>query len=481
MSSFNHSRLMVLGAATVLLAGCGGGGGSDDGFPGGGSDPHTSVLIGKVVGTDGGPIPGATVTFDSGGQATTLSQGGFQITDLARGVHRISARTTVDGVSYTGSTQVLTTQDTTTSNAIVQVSPTNQQFTISGSVADSFGRSLRDARVFVAVPVTAPTSNGDVQSLVAFTDTNGNYQIRNVPKTNPNYNVAASLLGFQNIVRGMGPLTVGQTNVTQNFTLQQSTNQSTLTPQLLSAQSFTQPSSVLTPSVRSGAEAHAKSTGGVYEKIRRALNPAYAQAVSSLHPALQIKSLRTQSHLAGFGSYAISVDLFFNENARNSLSGFRVYRGDGNAALTAYDFLQDPLANSFTDLSPSYFADQSYKFALSAVNTDSTETGLSSSATVVPLSQMILTQPIQGSTINNPLTVSWQGVNGADSYAVFIYNEYPTDSSVPIVQNTSLGAAVRTFTPSGTFTTGDYWVVAAASADAGAEISVSQITRVHVR
>ena len=440
----------------------------------------SGLLIGKVVGSDGGPIPGAQVTADEGEQATTLSQGAFQLTNLSTGIHRIFAQTSVAGVTETGSTEALINSNQTTSNAIVQLSPSNQQITVAGSVTDSFGRSLRDARVFLSVPVSAPASNGDVQSLVAFTDSNGNYQIRNVPLSNPNYSIGASLLGYQNVLTNLGGVSAGQ-NRTMNFQLVASTNQSTLTPQNLSAQAFTQPSSVLSPQARTGSHAHAAVASGVYEQIRRALSPAYARAVSGLHSASQIKSLRTQNHVSDFGSYAISMDLLFDESARSSLSGFRVYRADGNAQLTAYDFLQDPLANSFTDLDPTYFADQAYRFAVSAVNTDSNETGLSNTATVTPLGQMLLDQPGQNQAVNNPLTVSWQGVNGATSYAVFVYNEYPTDGSVPLAKNLNLPATARGYTLPGTFTSGDYWVVAAASADSGAEISVSQITVVHVR
>ncbi|BDI28332.1 hypothetical protein CCAX7_003830 [Capsulimonas corticalis] len=481
MSSVQPARLIALGFFAAFLAGCGGGGGLDNGNPGGGGgDPNTAVLVGKVVGSDGGPIPGAIVTIDDGNQTTTLSQGGFQLTNLAPGVHRLYAQTNVAGANYTGSTQVLTNSSTTTSNAIIQLSPSGQQATIVGSVSDSSGRPLRDARVFLGVPVSSPTSNGDVQSLVAFADNNGNYRIPNVPTTNPSYTLTASLLGYQNGTSNLSGLSSGQTR-TMNFGLARSFNQSTLTPTNLSAQSFTQPSTALSANARSGAQAHAASQGSVYNQIRRTLSPAYAQAVSGLHPALQIKALRTQSHVAGFGSYAVSVDLFFDESSRTSLSGFRVYRGDGNAALTAYDFLQDPVANTFTDLDPSYFADQQYRFAVSAVNTDSSETGLSNTATVVPLGQMLLSQPGQNQTLNNPLTVSWQSVNGATAYAVFAYNEYPTDGSVPIAKNTTLAASARSYTFPGNFTTGDYWIVAAASADSGAEISVSQITNVHVR
>lgn len=481
MSTMQPARLIALGFFAAFLAGCGGGGGSDNGYGGGGGGGGSSVgvLVGKVVGSDGGPIPGAQVSVD-GMQATALSQGGFQVTGLSTGVHRVYAQTNVRGATYSGSTQVLINSNQTTSNAIVSLSPSSEQGVISGTVVDSSGRGLRDARVFLSVPVS--TSNVGFQSVVAFTDGNGQYQLQNVSASNKTpYMLAASLLGYQNDSVTFTGLGSGQTRG-ENFQLAPSSNQSTLTPQNLTAQSFTQPSSVLTPQARAGAQAHTAVAGGsVYEQIRRTLSPAYARAVSGLHPASQIKTLRTQSHLTGFGNYAVSTDLLFDESARDSLSGFRVYEADGNAQLTAYDFLQDPLANSFTDLNPAYVADQSYRFAVSAVNTDSNETGLSNTATVVPLSQMILDQPGQNQTINNPLTVSWQGVNGASAYAVFVYNEYPTDGSVTVAKNQNLTAGDRGYTFPGNFASGDYWVVAAASADNGAELSVSQITLVHIR
>ena len=144
--------LTALGVA--LLAGCGGGGGGGNGSTtiggttgttgttGGntGVSPADASIIGKVLDTSGNPIPGATVVPDSGGAlATTLSQGGYRLDGVTPGVHRLTAAVTSHGISYTGSTEVFAQSQSVTSNANIEMAPTGQQATITGTVQDTSG------------------------------------------------------------------------------------------------------------------------------------------------------------------------------------------------------------------------------------------------------------------------------------------------------------------------------------------------------
>ncbi len=487
MQKFHIAVALTVGTLVVLTSGCGGGGGSGSPATGGngGTYPYpsggSSIVLGKVVDISGNAVPGASVAADTGQSAATLSQGGFRLDGVPAGVRRIRVSTQQNGTTYTGSTQVLSlsaSPSLTVSNANVQVSPTGQQATVTGTVRNPDGQPLAGVRVYLGVFVSPGTAanngtDGSVASLVAFADANGVYRLENipVPTAQSSYTEAASLLGYQNTRVGINNLRPGETR-TQDIILGGASGQTGPTPTNVAAFTFTQPGEA--PQAHAVGLSASASPAAAYEQIRRAVSPAYAQRATGEHASAHT---RLKAHATPFGAFAINADVFFDNAQPDSVSGFKIYTSTGNAQLTAYDFLQDPLANVYTDLDPAYVPNQQYNFAVSAVNTTNGESGLSAASAVVPLDGQTLVGPQNGQTTQNPVTVGWNRINGADNYSVFVYPQFPGVGVAGAQYNANSGANTLTLP---NMASGDYYYVVAGSRGDGSAVTVSPITRIHV-
>ena len=517
----NHSatsrgalRLLTAGSAallsTSLLAGCGGGGGN--GNSGGGTTTGTSStgtsttgtntgagntaqIAGKVTDTSGRGIPGVSIAVDTGGQITsTISTGGYRLTNLSGQVaHRVTATVTLNGVAYSGSTEVFTQTGSLVSNGNILLSQTNQQATVEGYVTTASGSPVAGASVYLAVPNAATAStSGTYSSLGAFTDSTGFYQIPNVPASLPSGSLlmtaASATTANANATIPQNSVTVGSV-VTQNFTLTASASTAADVPVLGAAMAFTQPLDGLTTSALKARLASGPlSSGTVYETLRRALSPSYAALAS------QRRSLgkRLASHAVA-GSYAVETDLAFNAPASTdtSLLGYYVYRTTGTLAsnpiteATAdyYDTLYDPLANYYADITAStdtitntttapYAAGTTYNFAMSALYPVTTasgptgETAISNAVSITPLSLLTLNAPAAGATVISPVTISWNPVANATSYYVYVYSQYPGIGTAPLNSTQTplpAGTSGATLTLTGGGAT--YYVVVVATAD----------------
>ncbi len=465
-AAFVHRRapFLLLGAAgAALLAGCGGGGNGNNGSGTGttgiiGTTSNTGVVgttggtgvtlgnasvIGKVTDSQGQGQPGVSVIVSGGGiGATSLSQGGYRLDGLNGGsIYTLSAAVTNAGVSYTGSTQVITQSNSLVSNANIILSDSTQQAAVAGIVTGTGGQPVAGVRVFLALPVPGSSaSGGNYSSLLAITDANGHYVINNVPVTaSSGVVVAASAPNFANATGTLPTLQPGGV-YNQNFTLAASTGQNVNTPAIFAVLSSTEPVNAFGASARQG---HAAASGSVYEAIRRQVSPAWARLAGKRGTV----GKRRIAHLGALG-YAVETDLGFdNPTQPGSVLNETVYRTQGTASPVTksdadfYDNLADPLASYFTDLS---FPDSTvnptsasvqYNYALTATNTDGTESPLSQVFSVVPLAPLTLTQPTPGQSSSGTPTISWTQVTGVTSYFVYIYDQFPTIGSTPVAMS----------------------------------------------
>lgn len=505
--------LLTAGSAALLsaslLAGCGGGG--SNGNSGGGTTTtgtsstgtstgttgtntgagNTAQIAGKVTDTSGRGIPGVSIAVDTGGQITsTISTGGYRLTNLSGQVaHRVTATVTLNGVAYSGSTEVFTQTGSLVSNGNILLSQTNQQATVEGYVTTASGSPVAGASVYLAVPNAATAStSGTYSSLAAFTDSTGFYQIPNVPASLPTGSLlmtaASATTANANATIPQNSVTVGSV-VTQNFTLTASASTAADVPVLGAAMAFTQPLDGLTTSALKARLASGPlSSGTVYETLRRALSPSYAALAS------QRRSLgkRLASHAVA-GSYAVETDLAFNAPASTdtSLLGYYVYRTTGplasnpitEATADFYDSLIDPLANYYADITAStdtitapYAAGTTYNFAMSALYPVTTasgptgETAISNAVSITPLSVLNLTAPTASATVISPVTISWNPVANATSYYVYVYSQYPGIGAAPLNSTQTplpAGTSGATLTLTGGGAT--YYVVVVATAD----------------
>ena len=473
--------LPVLTLGTVLLAGCGGGGGgnNNNGTPvigpgtgtGNGGIPVSgnASVVGRVTDAQGGSVVGATVSADTGGQiAITLSQGGYRLDGISGNVvHKINAAVTLNNIVYTGATQVLPQSNLVVSNANITLSPSTSQASVSGTVRDKNGAAVPGARVFLS-PSNAGSASatGSYSSLIAYTDSNGFYSITNIPVTSASAGailVTASVERAVNKTASLSSLQAGG-GYNADFTLDTAANQAVTAPALVAVTSATEPTSALGANVLGAnvlganalqARAASASSGSVYEALRRQFSPAYALMARSGRVA---SGKRLQAH--ALGQYAVQVDVAFDPQPGGSVLSYGVYRAAGTVTPVQssndtylYDTLTDPLANYFTDLTFSgeainssgqgpYTPGVQYNFALSAINTNGTESGLSSVFSLVPLGPLNISLPQTGQPSPNPVTITWNPVSGAARYFVFVYEQFPSINSTPVATSPLSGAAV---------------------------------------
>ena len=276
-----------------------------------------------------------------------------------------------------------------------------------------------------------------------------------------------------------------------SFQLAAASGQSVVTPTNLSAQAFTQPGTGLAASVARKPQAAAAGLNSFYESLRRRLSPAYARAAASRHLAVHRQTLKLSPRNSVFGQYAIETDLSFDNTQSSNLSGFTIYRTQGSTLPTqspadAYDFLQDPLANFYTDLDPSYVSNQQVNFAVSATNTARAEGALSAPVSITPLDLLTVIQPQAGDTVTSLPAFAWNPVSGVAGYRLFIYNQFPSinstdnlalDSGATLIAATITSVVLLKPLPGGQ----DYYVVVAGVNSASTAITLSQITRFHVQ
>ena len=506
--------LLLTTGSAALLAGCGGGGsnGNTGGIgttgttntgtatnSGGTTNTGTnnqSQVAGKVTDISGKGVPGVSIAVDSGGQITsTITTGGYRLTNLSGGVaHKISAFATVNGVQYSGSTQVYTALDAATgqaglaTNGNILLSPVTQQTTVQGTVRDTTGKPVSGAGVYLAVPIS--TGTGNYSSLAAFTDSAGVYVIANVPASGlppGGLLLTASTSGAANqtVTLAQSSVTPGNT-VVQNFTLAAlGAGAAADTPTVLAAMSYTQPSSGLTTSaLQARLSSGSLASGTVYETLRRSLSPTYAAYTSRRHAFGKRLASRATT-----GGYAIEMDLAFNPPAatNTNLGYYNIYRTTGALPVVGiieskdnfYDTLFDPLASYYTDVTATtdavgtisnfnpYTGGTTYNFAMSSVSTTKSESPISTPAvTITPLGPLTLNAPIVNSAVTSPVTLSWTPVTGATHYFVYIYAQFPGIHSSAINPNpaalpTGTSSATVTLTGGGT----TYYAIVVATAD----------------
>lgn len=503
-------------SAAALLSGCGGGGGGGSApNNGGNTTSNVSSVFGKIVDTSGSAVPSAIVDLDGQTATATFVQGGYEIDNVKPGFHVVTVSTSVNGVTYTGATDVgVPSVSTRITNANVIVAPANEQAAVGGFVTDANGRPVAGARVlfetaFAASPGVGPSAPPSTTAIVAYTASNGEYQIggENVngssvaepglpvvqgsshsPRT---YTITASSLPvnnatYRNATTVTQTFTAGESLVPNtsgsgglNFQLQNSASNTGLTPNINFVQALTQPDlqAVYTPQVNPAAVAAA------IQNVRVRVSPEYAQWLANKHAAAQIKRVTTAAipH-ATASNYTVEMDVFFslpgdtggslNPN-RSELAGFNIYndapRTNNNLnQMTLYDVLIDPLANYWADPdlaagTATYSVDTQYDFAVQSVANDgSTGLGTSASVPATPLSFVNLSQPADPNDQNGQVTqlaadptFQWSAVdpnqpsvsnNRVANYYVFVYSSFPGVSTTPLYASSALPGNVDSFT-----------------------------------
>lgn len=418
----------------ICVSGCGGATNRQDFGPPG-------EVSGVVFDAEGNVVRGATVSvLDRGITTVTNSSGTYILHDVPAEDLIVQARASQGGMNYVGENLARVFSQDRAKSVNIVVSADNNLASIHGNVQDSGGGVVSGARVFAI-------GQNNLSSSMALTDNNGNFSIHNLP-AGITYQLSASAPDFQSDGTVV-TLSAGD-DKTENFILHETTGVSTLAaPANVSAIAWTSPDD----STRSIGAASA------YEQIKRLYDPERAARakVTRLTPEGDI----------------VEVDLTWDTVTSDFLLGYGIYRAQGTVGtLAADDFLRDPLAQFYADTDSSLQEQATYSYAVTAVNTDRTESAQSTRAVVSTLGPTFLLSP----TVT-PLTFHWEPVSGAQNYVVFVFDQQPSVGVNSIWSNSASPTASTSIVYAGpALTTGHkYYYVVLALANSNASRSISPV------
>ncbi|MBS1724006.1 MAG: carboxypeptidase regulatory-like domain-containing protein [Armatimonadetes bacterium] len=369
---------VLLALTGVLVIGCGGE-----------SVSKTSSILGTVLDIDNNPVRDALVTTRFGSTRTSPT-GAYTLPAQGNGAVEVTASLSRNGVQYRGRATAFDYVNERTQSVNIIVGPVNELGSISGNVQDRFGNALQDASVFAY--------NGAGSSVRVFSDENGDYQFRDLVG-GVTYTVLAGGQGFRSdstqIILGTSD------SRTANFVLDDPGLPNLQPPQNVFATSWVSPS-----------DATRLPKGSPYDAIKKLIDPKYKG-----HK--QGKASRAPSGMQ------VEVDLEWDEQRFPDLLGYGIYRAaSSNGALTGVDFLPEPLAAFYVDMDVQ--PNTTYSHCLTTISAafpdfpDQTESDLSTRVVSQTLDKLNLSNPTL-----NPLTFRWQSGSGADSFVVFVFDEFP--------------------------------------------------------
>lgn len=427
----SYLPLLAAAALTMTLA-CGGT------VPG--TFDGTGEVSGVVFDESGNPVRGATVWADEGARPETLSNssGSYVLRDVPALDTVIRAEIEKDGQTFVGQNVSRTFDAERTRSINIVLHRSDRLASIHGTVRTSDGARVGGARVFAIASA--------LSSAMAITDIDGNYVMRQLG-ADEDYQVSANAPDLRTDSTGVGLLPGEDRRV--DFTLVPDGLVSTISPPSgLEAISWTSP----LEATRSAQASQAT------EAVKRIMEPRRKAA--------------SETRLTNNGNL-IEVDLFWNPIVNNTLLGYGVYRANGEfGALVGIDFYRDPLAEFYADADDALLEQQIYSYALTSINSDSEEGNFSSRVSVETLGDMVALQPLF-----SPLRFRWDPANGAESYVVFLFDEYP-GIAVSSIWSNSAAPATGTqvaYTGPGLTSGNTYYFVVVGLANGDASRTISEV------
>ncbi|MBP6964035.1 MAG: carboxypeptidase regulatory-like domain-containing protein [Armatimonadetes bacterium] len=419
MKSFESRMILMLFAvsfAAAMVAGCGG-------------TTSSSAVHGTVSDIERNVVIDARVWI--GGQQTrSLASGAFRLPNAPSGWQTIRASATVNGATWEGTTAVEVLRDGPTMNANIVLSPASQQTSIEGYVKDSTGKGVSGARVLLTTRLLRPSDSsaydGPYGSIVAVTDGNGRYTMRDVP-LGLSAVISASKVAFENDEVEIPNIT---SSMWVDFRLYESTLDTPEPPTLEYIESYTMPN----PLTRS-LSASSVSGSNPYDAVRAFTSERFREALKTRkQPEKQTMAVRAVSP-----DSLIEIDLYWNAldaNLSKYLAGYGIYRKVGSAARQAIDFVRDPYANFYGDMGGEIEPGLSYYYRVSAVHTefldrwnewiDESESNWSNELSVTPLGYLRSSLPANGGSVSGNPLFTWQALSRAVAYSVYLYDRFPT-------------------------------------------------------
>jgi hypothetical protein len=169
-------------------------------------------------------------------------------------------------------------------------------------------------------------------------------------------------------------------------------------------------------------------------EITRGVEAEALEAVKRIYDP-RMGQPRATSRLSQGGNW-LEADLFWDPVISTQLLGYGIYRGtNSTGALPSLDFYRDVYATFYADLDTNLVQGPTYYYEITALNTEYPDTGNSESAHsnrygVTAIGDLELLSVQQG-----PLTFRWVAATGAETYSVFLFDEYPAIGSATFWQS----------------------------------------------
>lgn len=443
MKSLRWPYLVLAGA---VILGCGGGGGVFNNEP---PPPTTATVTGRVMDNDNRPIRDVLVTASTGEETFTASNGAFKLENVTVGEIDIEAEFVRDGVTWRGSSYVLTFDNEQRSSAVIVMAPASQLGRIRGSVRD------RDGALIANCPVYA--YNGAGTSIRAYTNSSGDYEIDHAIG-GWTYEVLAMSRGYRGDRTTVDVQAGGSRTI--DFVLDNPGTPSLSPPQNVEAISW------VTPRVATRAPGKG---GDPYEAIKQMLHPGRKAA-------LRHATVRKDPSRA-IDDFLVETELFWDEQRFDDHLGWGIYfAGSANGQLEGLEFFSDPLASWFFDqgVSPNF----TVSYAVTTLSSNYpefpnvTESNLSNRVVVESLNVLELANPTLG-----PLTFRWLPGSNAEVFSVYLFDGFPESDTVSIwnTENNPTAGNSQVYNGPALQTGRTYYYIVLGTANGTSSRTISQI------
>ena len=370
----------------------------------GGSSKQVGDVAGIIYDTAGNPVRGARVWVTNNGGKETVSStsGSYTLTGVEASQIQVQAEVTVGSTRYYGVNLTDVYQDERARNVNLRLIATSQLSELVGVIFDNSGRRVSGARIFAQ-----PTDSSIYTSNVTISDNNGEYRLTGL-QAGVSYRILSNAQGFGTDYDSQ-IFTAGSTR-TINFTLGNPTNPSLTPPANVSASVFTAP----------GEASRDRMQTQAVDNIKALIDPKHKHKTVS-------RSITPDND--------ISVEVYWDPVTSTDILGFGVSRYINSSDWVALDFVRDPYAELFVDSDVNLVPNNTYGYSVRTLSTSyngsgTGESGFSNVSSVVPLGKLSV------GVISGPSpTINWYAVPGATSYAIYIFDRYPTLGVSAIFQN----------------------------------------------
>ncbi len=456
-------QILVLSAlCSVTLLGCGGGGGNQGGFSG----PGVGSVSGVVYDQNGNIVRNAQVFFSLGQGNSTItttsnSNGAYVLNGLPASADLIQSTLVSNNVSYFGQNIGQLSNGERTMTVNLALYPQNQLCSLQGSVTDLNGNPIPGAMVS-AIPAGGKLLN----SAYGLTSYGGSFAIGGLLGGAP-YNIQVSALDY-NGVSDTKTLTAGQ-SATVSYSMAPAATTTLAAPAGMHVVAFT---SWYPPTSQ-------QQSRRAFEAIKAITHPELVQrshaAPATVRPQKVMHKVVVREQVQGAGS-GVEMDVTWTPESNLSLLGYNIYWAANGAALENIDFLPDPLGASYEDQYGGLTPGDTYTYAITTISTSYNgqqgESPMSASVSATPLGQLALGTATSGAS---PV-FTWQAANGAASYAVYIFSQYPDVGVSDIFDNSKNPVSGTAYTYNGpALTSGQTYYYIVVGSDASGDESVSQV------